>query len=184
MGIFLSLSIYFAAAVLLFFVQPGWAGTDFDCALNAVYIIEKQAVRLVNGMAESTAAPGSAAKITTRVVGQPVFGDLDGNQQEDAALFIVRESGGSGAFFYVAAAVVKNGHWQGTNAVFLGDRIIPRAIRIRNGILIVSYTDRGMNQSFAAPATTEETICLTLSDRSLEVLASSEGCAKDMAPGK
>lgn len=176
---------YFSAVTLLVFsVAPGWAGGDFDGVLNAVYMIEKQAVRLVNGMAESTAAPGSAAKITTRAVGQPVFGDLDGDQQEDAVLFIVRESGGSGTFYYVAAAVVKNSHWQGTNAVFLGDRIVPHRIHIRNGIIIVSYAGRRMNQSFAAPATTEKTMCLTLSDRSLEVPASSEGCAKDMVPGK
>ncbi len=69
-----------------------------DSPLGATYRIEKREVHLIDGKAEVAAAPGSATTIKTSVFGQPVFGDLDGDGDEDAALFLVHKPGGSGTF--------------------------------------------------------------------------------------
>ena len=120
--------------------------------MNCTYTIEKQEVRLVNGRSEGDAAPGSATKIETWVLGKPVYGDLDGKGQEDAALFLVWNPGGSGIFYYyVAAALNGNGHYRGTKAVFLGDRIALQTIEIRNGVVVVNYADRRLQEGKTAP---------------------------------
>ncbi len=119
--------------------------------LNTTYTIEGKEVRLINGYHEEQTAPGSATKIKTRVFGKPAYGDLDGDGEEDAALFLVQDPGGSGTFYYVAAALRKSGIYQGTNAVFLGDRISPRTIKIQKGVIIVDYADRRPDEPMAAP---------------------------------
>ena len=117
--------------------------------LQAAYLIEKQEVRLIDGQAEAEAAPGSATKIKTSVFGQPVFGDLNEDGNEDAALLLVYQPGGSGTFYYVVAALNVNGGFRGTNAVLLGDRIAPQTIEIRNGVVIANYADRRLEESMA-----------------------------------
>jgi hypothetical protein len=119
--------------------------------LQASYRIEKQEVRLIDGQAEAEAAPGSATKIKTSVFGQPVFGDLNRDGNEDAALLLVHQPGGSGTFYYVAAALNANGGFRGTNAVLLGDRIVPQTIEIRDGVVIANYADRRTEESMSTP---------------------------------
>lgn len=118
---------------------------------EACYIIEKQEICLVNGRHEAAAAPGSAATIKTSIFSRPVYGDLDGNANDDAAFFMVQNSGGSGVFYYVAAAMNINGAFTGTHAVFLGDRISPQTIQIQDGVIIVNYAERKAGEPMATP---------------------------------
>jgi hypothetical protein len=118
--------------------------------LNASYPIEGRQVHLINGHGETEATPGSATKIKTSVFGKPVYGDLDGDGKEDAALLLVYDPGGSGTFYYVAAAVKVNGAYRGTNGVLLGDRIAPKDVRVRNGVVTVNYADRRPEEAMSA----------------------------------
>jgi len=149
-------------------VQAGGSDSVLDGLLNATYFIEKQEVRLIGGRAEVQAAPGSAIKITTAIFGEPVFGDLDGDGRDDAALFLMHNPGGSGTFFYVAAAIAKTGGYQGTNAVLLGDRVAPRAIYIRNKVIVADYADRRPDEPMAAAPSIIKTMYLTLKEGRLE----------------
>ncbi|MCJ7593633.1 MAG: hypothetical protein MUO52_02535, partial [Desulfobacterales bacterium] len=119
--------------------------------LNATYTVEGYEVRMVNGRHEVQAAPGSATKIRTWVFGEPVWGDLNGDGAEDAALFLVHAPGGSGTFYYVAVAFNTNGAYRGTNGVLLGDRIAPQDVSIRNGVVIANYADRRFEESMTTP---------------------------------
>lgn len=47
----------------------------------------------------------------------------------------------------VAALQTETGY-QGTNAVFLGDRIAPQSILIQNGQVVVNYADRKPGEPF------------------------------------
>ena len=102
----------------------------------------------MNGKAESSAAPGSATKITTIIFGIPVSGDLNGDGKPDAGIMIVQEPGGSGTFYYVAAAVNTTSGAKGTNAILLGDRVAPQNIEITNGEIIANYADRKPGEPF------------------------------------
>jgi len=115
---------------------------SFD-PLNATYSIEGQSVTFVNGASETPDA-------TTKIFGQPVLGNLDGDGKPDASVFIYQQSGGTGTFYYVAAAINVNGIAQGTNGIFLGDRIAPQNLEIKNGQIIANYADRAPGEPMAA----------------------------------
>jgi hypothetical protein len=65
---------------------------------NATYTVDGRQVPLRNGRHEAEAAPGSAVKAVTAVFGEPAVGDLEGDGDEDAVLFLVHYPGGSGTF--------------------------------------------------------------------------------------
>ncbi len=158
------------AALLVFPVHAGAPGEVLGDVLNATYLIEKQAVALVNGRAEFQAAPGSAIKITTEVFGKPAFGDLNHDGRDDAALFLVHDPGGSGTFYYVAAAIATSDSYLGTNAVLLGDRVFPRTIHIRNGVIVAGFDDRNPDQSMVAAPSIGKTKYLKLKEGHLKAI--------------
>jgi hypothetical protein len=136
--------------------------------LNAVYIIEGKEVRLVDGHHEEQAAPGSVIKVKTSVFGKPVYGDLDGDGDEDAALFLVQDPGGSGIFYYVAAALKAGDGYSGTNVVLMGDRIAPQTLKIQDGVIIANYNERRPDEPMAAPPSVGKTKYLAVRNGRLE----------------
>ena len=126
---------------------PGAASSPRD----ATYIVEGKSVTLSNGVSEVEAAPGSASKVTTRYFGNDATGDLNGDGQADTGFVLTQSSGGSGTFFYAAAALKTKDGYTGTNAVLLGDRIAPQSTQISGGQLIVNYADRKPGEPFSTP---------------------------------
>lgn len=117
---------------------------------NTTYMIEGASVTLNLGSAESEVAPGSASKLVTKVFGEPVYGDLDGDGDDDAAIFLTQDGGGSGTFYYAVAAINEDGAYKGTKAILLGDRIAPQTINIREGFLVANYADRKAGDEMTA----------------------------------
>jgi hypothetical protein len=132
--------------------------------LDATFTIEGEPTDLVAGRAARQAAPGSATRVTTAVFDAPARGDLDGDGTEDAALILVQQPGGSGTFYYVAAALAVEGLFRGSNAVLLGDRIAPQSLAVRNGVIRASYADRRAGEPMAAAPSVGRTMYLTLRD--------------------
>ncbi len=124
---------------------------------DASYRIEGRNVRLFPGCAEEETMHGSVMRSSTSVFGKPVYGDLDGDGDDDAALMLVHNPGGSGTFFSVAAALNRNGTYQGTNAVLLGDRVAPQDLGIRNGVILANFAERGPTEPMTAPPTVGRT---------------------------
>lgn len=122
---------------------------NFD-PLNAPYTIDSQTITLVNGKAETEAAPGSATKIITMIFGEPIRGDLNGDGKTDAALMLMQNPGGSGTFYYIAAALNTDTGARGTNAILLGDRVAPQNVEIKNGQVIANYTERKPDEPMTA----------------------------------
>ena len=138
-----------AAGIMFIKESPQTKPSTFD-PLNATYTIDGTPVVLVNGKASTPAAPGSAEMVTTQIFGEPVYGDLNGDGVNDAAVFIVQSGAGSGAFYYAAAALDVGSSTTGTNAVLLGDRIAPNTIQIAGGITIVNYAYRKAGEPMSA----------------------------------
>lgn len=138
--------------------------------LNATYIIEGQAVTLVNGKAEKEIVPGAASKLKTTVFGEPAIGDLNGDGANDAALIIVQDPGGSGTFFYVVASVKdrQSGQYVGTNGILLGDRIAPQNIAIEKGAILVNYATRAKDEPMSAPPSIGVTMRLVVDGKVLK----------------
>lgn len=124
-------------------------------ALNSSYLIGKESITLVNGVFEKPAAPGSAAVNKTQVWDQPVIGDLNDDRKDDAAVCLINSPGGSGTFYYIAAAIkdANTKSYKGTNMVLLGDRIQLSKISIENRIITVVYNARKPGEPMAVTPT-------------------------------
>ena len=116
---------------------------------NATYTIDKRTVTLSNGVFEEPAAPGSAAKATTRLTDKRASGDLNSDGKTDAAVVLTFSGGGSGTFYYVAALLGQGGGKStATNTITLGDRIGVDAVRIDGGKIVVDTLERRPGEPF------------------------------------
>ncbi len=139
---------------------------------NATYIIEGQPITLTNGLSEMEAAPGSATKITTRYFGNEVKHDLNNDGREDVAFLLTQETGGSGTFFYIVAALNTPTGYIGSQAFLLGDRIAPQTTEIdegktttgtnRENVIVVNYAVRLPGEPFATPPSLGKSLWLKL----------------------
>jgi hypothetical protein len=171
----LTLLTVFNGSTSHIFAQENAKNTSYEFAvdpLNASYSIEGNTIRLQDGRSEMISTPHSATTTKTAVYGKTVYGDLDGDGIEDAAILLIHDPGGSGTFFYVAGALNINGKFQGTNAMLLGDRITPRDLQIRNGVLIAKYADRRPGEPMIAPPSVFISKYLILKDDQLKGIAS------------
>jgi len=135
---------------------------------NSSYRIEGSDVQLSNGYAETEATPGSLSKITTRYFGNEAIGDLNGDGVADVAFLLTQETGGSGTFFYLVAALKTQAGYQGSEAYFLGDRIAPQTTEYKDGVITVNYADRKEGVSFAEQPTEGKSIRLSLSTSTMK----------------
>lgn len=136
---------------------------------SAEFTIEGRRVALIDGRAETPAAPGSAATIVTRLFGNEVRHDLNGDGRDDVVFLLTQETGGSGVFYYVVAALANDDGYIGSQAVLLGDRIAPQTIEIdADHIITVNYADRAPGESFATPPSVGTSIRLKLDSDTLQ----------------
>ena len=115
---------------------------------NATYLIEGSFITLADGIFDAEIAPGSASKVTTRYFGNEAIGDLNNDGKSDVAFLLTQDTGGSGTFFYIVVALQTAAGTEGTNAIFLGDRIAPQNTTIENGRITVNYADRNPGEPF------------------------------------
>jgi hypothetical protein len=138
-------------------------------------MINGTAFTLNGGHASVESFPGAASKTVVEILGEPVSGDLDGDGVADAAVLLVETTGGSGTFYHVAAALNQNGNFVGTRTVFLGDRIAPRQLVIRHGILIIDYAERRPGESMATPPSLGASKYLVAREKQLVEIKLDEG---------
>lgn len=124
---------------------------DNDSYKNATYIIQERYVTLTNGINSYAPASESAFESITRIFGNEVRGDFNNDGISDIAFILTRETGGSGTFFYITAALgTTGGDYTGLNAIFLGDRIAPQTTEFRNGEIIVNFAVRKEGEPMTA----------------------------------
>lgn len=137
---------------------------------NTEYSIGGRTIWLVDGVAEAAVAPGSAARVVTRHFGNEVFGDLNADGREDVLFLLTQETGGSGTFFYAAAALSLERGYVGSEGLLLGDRIAPQTTALRpDGVIVVTYADRAPGESFSTPPSVGKTLWLKLNPTTLQL---------------
>ena len=136
------------------------------------YNIEGESFLLKDGYSEETVLLNSASKIITRYFGNEAVGDLNGDGKEDVAFLLTQETGGSGVFYYVVVALKTNTGYKGTNAIFLGDRIAPQTTEIKDGVLIVNYADRNIDDPMTTQPSVGKTLYAIVKENSLEKIKS------------
>lgn len=143
------------------------AGNSFK---DTAYIIDGTVVQLVDGVAESNISEDSSSKVITRFFGNEVEADLNNDGLTDIAFLLTQNSGGSGTFFYVVAAIKqKGGTYRGSDSVLLGDRIAPQTTEVKeNGIVVVNYAIRNDGESFDVRPSVGKSIWLKLDDKTMQ----------------
>jgi hypothetical protein len=153
--------------------QPAASRLDYA---NASYLIEHENVQLVHGKRSVAAAPGSATRHVTRIVGQPAFGRL--GVRRAAAVFLLDSPGGSGSFFYAAATF---GDGRTMPSIFLGDRIKPQSMAFQGDEVVVRYLDRKADEPMVAKPTVPKTMRLSFDVETNRLVALTPGVATGAA---
>jgi hypothetical protein len=120
---------------------------------NATYSFDGVPVTLSDGMAQQPDAPGSSSSISTRIFGNETYGDFNGDGTIDVAFIITQTGGGSGTFYYIAAALNSDDGYRGTNATLLGDRIAPQSTEFMNGRITTNFMERAVGEAMTARPT-------------------------------
>jgi|GEM_PF-2746856 len=126
-------------------IAPVDAGTlAVDRLINAAYSgIYDDPVTLTEGRYEGEPfGEGAASRPIVEYISQ-LYGDLDGDGVEDAVVFLVENSGGTGNFVYVAAQLNQNGAPVDAGAVWIEDRIQIKSAAIQNGQIMLEVTAEG-----------------------------------------
>lgn len=140
------------ASILLWATGPVFLAACASPTLESSrisYVVDGKTISLEGARDQQLPGPGPARDSAWRYFGDTARGDLDGDGLEDLALLLVNEPGGSGTFYYVAAALMQAKGYRGTNTLFLGDRIAPHGISIKDRIITVNYAERPEAASFA-----------------------------------
>lgn len=140
---------------------------------DAEYVIDGKRIKLENGASEINSAPNSATKIITKYFGNEVRNDLDQDGREDIVFILTQETGGSGIFYYVVAALNKGEGYIGSQALLLGDRIAPQTTELsRNpshkNVIVVNYADRAPGEPFTTGPSLGKSIWLKLDPESMQ----------------
>lgn len=137
---------------------------------NTTYTIDGQTYTLFRGYTEREVIPGSASKNTITVFGQPAYGDIDGDGDDDAVVLLVNDTGGSGTFYYVALAINIDAEYFGTDTMLLGDRIAPQTYAIEKNRAIVNYADRAPDEPLGTEPTEAKSLYLQYDPESLKLI--------------
>ncbi len=146
---------------------------------NATFIIDKQAVTLKDGVSEIETPTSSTTKIITQYFGNEIVHDLDGDGRDDTAFILTQNTGGSGTFYYVVAALNTPQGYFGSHGLLLGDRISPQTTEKGKGkVIVINYADRKVGESFAVSPSVGKSIWLLLDSKTMqfgEVVKTFEG---------
>ena len=136
---------------------------------NAEYVVGGRRIQLIDGVSEVEAAPGSAAKIVTRYFGNELRKDLNNDGREDVTFLVTQETGGTGTFFYVVAALASDAGYRGSQGLLLGDRIAPQTTESgRQNIVIINYADRAPGEPLSAQPSIAKSIWLLLNPTTMQ----------------
>lgn len=117
---------------------------------SLTYRINDRAVRLTNGRFDSGKPPVDPEHLTVAVE-RAVFGDLDGDGSDDAAVILVWSGGGSGFFYELAAVANRKPSPIHLTSADLGDRVVIKAVTIQSGRIIVEMLEHAPTDPACCP---------------------------------
>lgn len=144
---------------------------------DATYIIDSRPITLKNGFSEIEDISGSGTT-TTRYFGNKVNHDLNDDGLEDVAFILTQETGGSGTFFYLVAALNTPDGYIGSHAYYLGDRIAPQTTNIdegltsrgtkRKNVIVVNFADRLPGEPFTTRPSAGKSVWVKLDPATMQ----------------
>lgn len=148
--ILIAVSAVITAFVALFFVlnayiysekQGKGPASDFK---GALFIMGGEPVSLADGVGHVNTTLGGGGLSTVRYFGNEVAQDVDGDGIDDMVFLVTQETADGSTFFYVVAALKSLGGYTGSQAVLLGEGIMPQTTEKGEGrSVIVNYASKG-----------------------------------------
>lgn len=114
---------------------------------NATFQFDDGPITLKKGTTTTSLTPNGELSQETDLTDNIAYGDLNDDSKNDAAFLLIQTNPGTGVFFNLAAYISGVVNYKGTNAIFLGDRVTPKTISIKNGIITVTYLDRTASEA-------------------------------------
>jgi heat shock protein HslJ len=129
-------------------VHDGGMRDDAAMIYDGVYEIEGEQIALRHGVSTSTMRDSSAL-LTTTYFGNAVEYDANADATPEAVFLVSQERGGSGVFYYAIVAKRTETGWQGTDALFLGDRISPQSTHVsEDGTISINFAERALGAPY------------------------------------
>ncbi|MBI9107572.1 MAG: hypothetical protein JEZ04_12570 [Spirochaetales bacterium] len=160
------INVALLSAIVIIFITINKPGAPPD-EQNCSYIIGGEVIELTGGRSDIEIVEGAASRQLTDFIISKGGGDLNLDGRGDSVVFLRQSSGGSGTFYYAAAALGSPKGCRGTNAVFLGDRIEPLDISFDEDIIIITYRGRADGESFSEKPSLERMMRLQIKDGTL-----------------
>jgi hypothetical protein len=134
--------------------QPPTVGLTLRGLQNAEYHSPDWGdFRLVEGVYSRTPSdPGASATYSTQLIQPVIYGDLNGDGIEDAAVILTTQNGGTGHFRELAAVLNRGGAAYNVDTVSLGDRVVVETGRIEADIIVLSMRVQGPNDGMCCPS--------------------------------
>ncbi|MGD2176639.1 MAG: polysaccharide deacetylase family protein [Anaerolineae bacterium] len=95
--------------------------------------------------------PDSASEMVINLAPYRLFGELNGDGIEDAAVILIAAPGGSGTFYYLAAVLNQDGQPRPLGSQFLGDRVFIRGLSIDEGLIWIDLDVAGPDDPMYCP---------------------------------
>lgn len=146
----MALSSFCFAAPL---ADEGKDALTLDALKNAEYISEwpeSGKAKLTDGVYKQKYDETSASELVIKF-DQAVFGDLNGDGVEDAAVILVTDPGGSGTFYDLAAVLNTDGQPVNVATRNLGDRVQIQSFSIESGQILVKMLTQGPDDPMSSP---------------------------------
>ena len=108
-------------------------------------------VLLVNGMYREPVAEGSATELIVTLTNHAVFGDVTGDEAEDAVVVLVSQPGGSGSFYDLAVVRKQDEALTNMAHIQLGDRVQIKNMHLENSEIVVDMLTQGPDDPMCCP---------------------------------
>ena len=108
-------------------------------------------IRLSNGIYRGKIVPDSATELSVMLSDQIVFGDLNGDGADDAAVVLITDPGGSGTFRHLCVVLNEKGSLQHVASQLLGDRVRVKSLSVKSGEIVVQMMTHGPRDAMCCP---------------------------------
>lgn len=116
---------------------------------NSGYIIGTKSVLLTKGIFEEPFVSGSSSVYSVKLFGEPVYGDLNDDGEQDAAILLVVDDGT--LHYYAALAIATGTGFITTNTLLLGENVAPQTVEIHDERALYNYAERKANEPLNVP---------------------------------
>ena len=116
---------------------------------NATYPTEVGDISLNDGTFVQEIGDGASS--TTWLLGESAFGELDGDNVDDAVTILIQDTAGTGTFYYLYAMRNNDGSPEYIADLFLGDRIDLNSLEIIDNSIVIDYVRSGPNDPLCCP---------------------------------